>query len=136
MAGIRFKKRESKTLLKLAIEEKTSAKASKRKMDWQFIADKLNRKHNNGRTAKGCFYYWTRHKLEASRTGKEPVRFARPKTNSKYEPVTNARSFWLSAIDEEGNVVFSLLVNNTPANVSRMLTEGCYNLNQFEVVNG
>jgi hypothetical protein len=46
-----------------------------------------------------------------------------------YDPVLNPSEFWITAADDEGNIVMSVLVKNTAANVSRMLTDAANNLN-------
>ena len=47
-----------------------------------------------------------------------------------YEPVTNPESFYITASDDEGNIVFSLLVKNTAANVSLALSNTVGLLNE------
>ncbi|MHA1666049.1 MAG: hypothetical protein ACTSW7_01605, partial [Candidatus Thorarchaeota archaeon] len=87
----------------------------------------------NKRTEKGCFWCYQRTRAQKATEKKIPVRHPRPNnTNNKYEKVIDPEEFWISATDDEGNIIFSLLVKNTSANVSRMLTESTIKLNELK----
>jgi len=134
MAGIAWQENESEFLLKLVEKEKDRAKKVGTKMNWSRVARKLNAKHKKNRTSKSCFWYYIRDrkKKKAKNNTSIPTRFPRPiKTmdNSNYEPVIKPETFIISACDNEGNIIFNLMVKNTAANVSRMLIDVAHNLN-------
>jgi len=134
MAGISWdtNKKETEHLHKLVEKEKVRAKKIGVRMNWDRVSKKLNEEFNNKRTPKGCFWRYQRTKIKKVKEKKEPVRTPRPKRPNTYDKVKNPEEYWITASDDEGNVIVSLLVKNTAANVSRMLTESAMRLDELK----
>ena len=133
MAGIRWSEKETDSLHAIVADEKIRAKKVGVQINWKRITKKLNSKFKNNRTEKGCFWCYQRTRAQRATNNQIPVRYPRPKNPSTvYEKVVNAEEYWISVSDDEGNVIFSLLVKNTAVNVSRMLTESVMKLNDLK----
>lgn len=128
MAGTPWNQKESNKLYILVEKEKKRARKVGVKMNWKRIAKKLNNEFNNNRSDKSCFWFYHRNK-----TNNTPTRTPRPSnpviTGTKYEQVNDPEVFFITATDDEGNIIFNLMVKNTAANVSRMMTEVTNQLN-------
>ena len=133
MAGIRWTEKELTILGDIVVAEKERAKKVGVSINWKRIAKKLNAQCKKNRTPKGCFWAYQRSRKKLAIQKEVPVRHPRPKnSNNGYEKVKNPEEYWITATDDEGNVIFSLLVKNTAVNVSRMLTESAMRLNEMK----
>lgn len=133
MAGIRWPEKETIALHDVVVKEKERSKKVGVQINWNRIAKRLNAKFKNNRTPKACFWNYQRTRATYAKERKIPVRYPRPKNESNgYEKIVDAENYWITATDNEGNVIFSLLVKNTAFNVSKMLNESVTNLNEMK----
>lgn len=137
MAGYAWIEEEIKLLLFLIDKEKKRAHNVGTKMNWNRIARKLNVEFKKNRTSKSCFWFYHRYrKQQKIKNGQSiPTRFPRPQElmkDSRYEPVIKPETFIISASDDEGNIIFNIMVKNTAANVSRVLADVVNKLNTLK----
>lgn len=132
MAGVRWEKKETNNLLKHVSVEKERAKKVGVRINWKRIAKQLNAEFKNDRTPKSCFWQYQRNNNNKAIKKEIPIRTPRTKDPNRFDKVDNPEEFWITAMDDEGNVIVSLVIKNVASNVSRVLTEAVSELDNIK----